>query len=113
MEPYVLTATDLADLTIREIAWGSCKFLPKREQIPEDFYRGNVYTQLIEAIYFEDPLPVGRMEIRPMFQVHNIVRQLQRLVISHLRCIEPVHEHKIAGVSYAVSIIAYFSLLER
>lgn len=113
MEPYVLTPKDVGSITAEDVVWGTTKFLPKREQIPEDFYRGNVYTQLVEAIFFEDPLPIGRIEIRPDFQVNNIIRQMQKLVIAHLRSREPKHEDKIAGVSYMLHALAEFSLSER
>lgn len=113
MQPYILTTKDLANITLQEFSWGTTKLLPKREQIPEDFYRGNVYTQIVEAIYFDDPLPIGRMEIRPDFQTTNTIRHLQKVIISHLRSREPKHEDKIAGVSYILHVVTDFSLLER
>jgi hypothetical protein len=95
-----------------DLAKGTSKFLPKQQQIPEEFYRGNVYTQVVEAIYFEDPLPAGLVKIRPEFQLPNAIRQMQIFVLGHLRSTEPTHEHKIAGVSYMLHKMAEFCLTE-
>lgn len=113
MEPYFLSVSNLCSVTKPDFTFGTTKFLPKPEQIPEEFYIGNIYTQLAEALYFNDPAPKANIEIRPQYLIEDILFKLKVLVLSHLRSTEPKHEDKIAGVAYLLSVVSRITYMEK
>lgn len=102
---YTLNASDLASITDIEVAFGTTRLLPKLEDIPEEFSKGNLYTELAEAIFYGHPLPCCEIEMKE--GVDPCL--LKRTVRAHLCSFEPKHEHKIAGVGYMISRVATLS----
>lgn len=105
MKPYVLKAEDLHQIDHIEMAFGTTKFLPKPDQIPKEFYRGNIYTHIAEARFFGHEVPKGTMKIRPEFYIAGIEGKMNMLMTAHLRSWEPKHEDKIAGVGFMLYTI--------
>lgn len=99
---YSINPDDLASITDLELAFGTTKFLPAADEIPKEFWRGNAYTKLAEAIFFGRPLP--DQEILMKEGVEPAL--LNKAVRSHLQSYEPKHEHKIAGVGYLIQQLA-------
>lgn len=93
------TRADAEPITDLELAFGTTRLLPPPEAIPEAFWRGNLYTQLAEALFYRHPLPPALIEFRHGFDS----QQLRRIVLSHLRSFAAQHAHKIAGVGYLIS----------
>lgn len=102
---YTLNASDLASITDVEVAFGTTRLLPKLEDIPEEFSRGNPYTQVAEAIFYGHPLPYCEIEMKEGVDL----RLLKRAVRAHFWSFEPKHEHKIAGVGYMISRVVTLS----
>lgn len=96
---YSVTAEDMASITDVEMAFSADRLLPPWELIPEDFRRGNLYTELASAIFYSRPLPVAELVMKDGFAPEA----LNRAVRSHLQSFAPKHEHKIAGVGYMIS----------
>lgn len=95
---YSINPEDLASITDLELAFGTTRFLPPADEIPEEFWRGNDYTKLAEAIFFGRPLP----DFEVLMKEGVEPSLLNKVVRSHLQSFEPKHEHKIAGVGYLI-----------
>jgi hypothetical protein len=100
---YQLTREQLASITDVELAFGEQRLLPDWSEVPQAFQKGNVYTNLAEAIFFGSKLPVGTIEFREGFQDAKVGEDLQRCVRAHLKSWGPKHEHKIAGVGFMIA----------
>ena len=96
------TPVDAEPITDLELAFGTTRLLPPPEAIPEAFWRGNLYTQLAEALFDGAALPPLLIAFKP----GGDAEQLRRLVRSHLASCEPRHAHKIAGVAYLIAQMA-------
>lgn len=96
---YTLTPADLASVSDLEAAFSTERLLPSWEDIPEEFRRGNLYTELASAIFYGLALPVCEIEMKVGFEPQT----LNRTVRAHLKSFGPKHEHKIAGVGYMIS----------
>lgn len=89
------TVTDI------EVAFGSTKYLPKMEDIPEEFFkRRNVYVQLFNDIFFKG---VSELNYEPIEGFDRAT--INRLISSHAGSFDPKHEHKEAGVAYMMSLM--------
>ncbi|QOX05563.1 MULTISPECIES: hypothetical protein [Xanthomonas] len=97
--PYTLTPEDLASVSDVEVAFATERLLPAYEHIPQEFKAGNLYTQLASAIFYGQPLPDARLELKTGFSAEA----LRRAVQAHLGSWGPKHEHKIAGVGYMIA----------
>lgn len=97
---YKLTVEQIASVTDAEVAFSTDKLLPEWAQIPDEFKRGNVYTELAEALMFNRPLPNAQMVLNEGVTSEN----LNRCVRAHLQSFWPRHDHKIAGVGYMISL---------
>lgn len=73
--------------------------LPAWEDIPQDFRRGNRYTELASALFCGSELPNWEIEMKEGFDP----QVLNRAVRAHLQSFGPRHEHKIAGVGYMIA----------
>lgn len=102
---YSLTPADLASITDIERAFGTIRLLPKWEDIPKEFWDGNLYTQLVDSIFFNTKRPEGAIEVKPEFATEEAQANMHRFIEAHLRTWEPKHEHKTAGVGFALSHI--------
>lgn len=101
--PYSLTPADLASITMPEQAFSTERLLPAWEDIPEEFKKGNVYTELVSALFYGTELPAGVMEFHSGFE--GAGEDLNKCVRAHLQSFGPKHEHKIAGIGYMVSLV--------
>lgn len=99
---YTLTPANLASITDVEAAFSTDRLLPSWEEIPEDFKIGNLYTQLVSAIFYDYPLPDSKIEMKNGFEP----TALNRAVRAHIGSFGSKHEHKIAGVGYMISLAA-------
>jgi hypothetical protein len=101
--PYTITLDEMISITAPELAFGTVRLLPPWDDIPEDFKRGNRYTELAAAILNDRPLPADiKIELKKGFAPEA----LNRAVRAHLVSCEPRHEHKIAGVGYMIAMAA-------
>lgn len=105
MKDFEFARSSLGDISDLDLAFGTTRFLPPFEQVPEAFKRGNDYTKLIEHLFAGGPVPDGEIEFRAAFDDPEAPALLNRLVMAHLRSHEPKQEHKIAGMGYLVSIV--------
>jgi len=84
---YQLTPEDVASVTDVECAFSTDRLLPSREDIPEDFWRGNDYTKLVSALFFGSELPSFEMELQEGVEPEA----LNRCVSAHLQSFGPKH----------------------
>lgn len=96
---YSVTNKDLASISDVEVAFGSTRLLPSREDIPAEFWNGNKYTQLADALFSQRELPKGTIEFRRGFKPEA----LNRAVKAHLASYAVRHDYKIAGVGLMIS----------
>lgn len=96
---YTLTPEQVESITDPERAFSTERLLPAWEDIPEEFKRGNVYTQLASAIFNGTAMPDCEIELFEGFKAEGI----NECIRAHLRSFGPSHEHKIAGVGYMVA----------
>lgn len=100
----------LNDITDVELAFGTAKFLPDMEVVPDEFKKGNAYTKLVSCIFYGNPLPAGSIVFNDGFEGPEIPPLLNKLVMAHLRSYEPKHEDKIAGIAFLLSQACALSL---
>ena len=86
--------------------------LPPWEEIPEEYKRGNVYTELVSAIFYGQELPKANMTFLDGFQDDGAPQALNRVVRAHLTSWSPKHEHKIAGVGFLISKVCSLEMVE-
>jgi hypothetical protein len=97
--PYTVTPQDMDSITDVEMAFSTDRLLPPVEDIPTEFFRGNQYTKLVEAIFYGLQMPDGQIEMKEGFTPES----LNRAVRAHIQSFTPKHEHKIAGVGFLVA----------
>jgi hypothetical protein len=102
---YKLKRAALSSITEEEVHVGTIRLLPKQQQIPDEFWDGNVYTRTATSLYFNERPEAGEFIFRPGFQDADARADMLRCVRAHLRSMETEHEHKIAGVGYMISKI--------
>lgn len=103
MAEYTLTREALETITDVEMTFGTTKLLPAFEQVPEEFKRGNAYTEILDCMFAGMPVPDGKVEFRPGFNDPETPKLLLRVISAHLCSFAPKHEHKIAGLGYLIS----------
>lgn len=91
---------DVASITQLELAFGTTRFLPAEDAIPQEFYSArNIYVQIITAIFLGGAIPDGEITIHDGIEAET----LNRFIRAHVASFEPRHQHKIAGVAYLLS----------
>ena len=100
-KPWTLTPSDVTSLTGPEKVWGTTKFLPPEDEIPEAFWKGNIYTRLVDSMWANEERPKGQVNIREQFKGIPFP-VLHGFIMAHLTSFQPKHEHKIAGTAYMV-----------
>lgn len=100
---YRITREDLGSITDLDLAFSTERLLPPWEEIPSEFKRGNVYTELVDALFFGAALPDAEMSFRPGFNDDGAAAALNRSVRAHLQSYGTKHEHKIAGIGYLIA----------
>lgn len=96
---YTLTPDQVESITDPERAFSTERLLPAWEDIPEEFKRGNVYTELASAIFYGTAMPDCEIELIDGFKAEAI----NDCVRAHIGSYGPKHEHKIAGVGYMIA----------
>lgn len=96
---YQLTPEQIGSITDLEAAFSTERLLPSWEDIPDEFKEGNIYTQLVEAIFYGWTMPECRIELHEGVEAEK----LNRCIRAHIASWGPKHEHKIAGVGYMIS----------
>lgn len=108
-KPWTITQEDIDSITDQEVVRKTMRLLPPEDEIPAEFWKGNIYTRIAEAMHFNDPIPAGEVSFNPGFRQDPIA--LQRLVLAHILCIDPTYEHKTAGVGYIISKILHVTAI--
>lgn len=103
--PYKLTRQDLASITDVEMAFSTTRLLAPRDAIPADFARGNTFTALAQAIFFDAPLPDCEMVFLPGFDDEAAPGDLNRCVRAHLASRTPSHQHKMSAVGLMIASV--------
>lgn len=96
---YKLTAKAVNSVTDVELAFATERLLPEWHQIPDEFKRGNIYTEIAEAMFFGTKLPDGHVVIDENISADA----LRKCLVAHLKSFKPRHEEKIAGVGFMLS----------
>ena len=102
---YVLTRDDLLSITEGELVFGTMRLLPTMEQIPPEFFIGNIYTAIAQAMFVSNNPPPSVIAFRKGFDNPDAVQPMLRCLTAHLKSWGPKHEHKIAGIGYMISLI--------
>lgn len=98
---YQLTPEMVESITDADLAFSTVKYLPPEVEIPEDFFEGNIYTQLASSIFYGTKRPKGDLEMHEGFEIEPMVKCIR----AHLGSFAPQHEHKISGVGYMISLM--------
>lgn len=96
---YQLTPEQIGSITAPELAFSTERLLPPWEDVPEDFRKGNIYTELASAIFYGTEMPNSTIALNEGFEAEK----LNRCIRAHLQSWGPKHEHKIAGVGYMIA----------
>ena len=83
--------------------------LPDVKDIPDQFWKGNIYTKIIEAWYVGDKTPPAVISFNVGF--NQDAKKVKLFLMSHLSDWETNYEHRIAGVAYMMSKI--FTITEN
>lgn len=106
IQEYVLTQADINQTTDVEFNSSTLRKLPSVEQIPEEFFKGNIYTQVVESIYVGEPSPPGNIKFNEGFDsTEQAGKAMQKFITAHIRSVDPSYEHKIAGIGFMISKI--------
>ncbi len=96
---YQLTPEQIGSITDPEIAFSTHRLLPPWEDVPNEYWQGNIYTEVASAIFYGQELPHCSIELNDGVKAE----ELNRCIRAHLQSFWPKHEHKIAGVGYMIS----------
>lgn len=99
---YQLTPEQIGSITAPEMAFSTERLLPAWDDIPEEFKKGNIYTQLVEAIFYQHEMPACTISLNEGVEPE----MLNRCIRAHLQSFGPKHEHKIAGVGYMLACVS-------
>lgn len=101
---YTLTAADLKTVTDVEVAFGTTKLLPEREQIP-DYPNRKVFEDYVAALFYGHSLPSVQLCMGADFEGEG--EALNKALRAHLASWEPKHERKMEGVAYMLSLATF------
>ena len=104
-----ISRENIRDISDAEIAFGTTKCMPEINEIPKAFFEGNIYTVLVEAIFYGRPIPSYQFEVNPSFDDDTILDEMPRFVKAHLVSWSCSHEHKIAGIAFLISQVMEIS----
>lgn len=100
---YTITRADLASITDLELAFSTDRLLPREDDVPAEFWRRNVYTQIAESILYNLPVRDGELVFRPGFEGDQTIADLMRCLRAHLSSYTAKHQHKIAAVGFMLA----------
>lgn len=96
---YQLSPEQIGSITEPEVAFSTERLLPPWDSVPDDFRKGNVYTELAAAIFYGTELPKCTITLNEGVEAEK----LNNCIRAHLRSWGPKHEHKIAGVGLMIA----------
>ena len=102
---YQLTRADLDTITEPEVMFGTVKLLPDYDLVPQAFKDGNVYTRIVDCMFYGRPMPEAEVIFKPGFDDDESSAQMLRALRAHLCSFQPKHEHKIAGLGFLIAQI--------
>ena len=85
------------------------QFLPPIKEVPKEFWQGNIYTQIIEAWYVGEKGPAALYDFNEGYTQDG--KKIKAFLMCHLKDINPMYEHRIAGVAYMLSKV--FTITEK
>lgn len=100
---WAITQKNIDTVTKVEQVYGTTRLLPPWDDIPKEFWDGNIYTRIGEAMFYGEKIPNGEVSFNEGFKQDP--HGLTRCIMAHLVSFDPKHEHKIAGVGYMISKI--------
>jgi hypothetical protein len=109
-----LTQADIESITDEEYTYGTTRFLPPVQAIPDPFwgwfkgYERDVYFRIAEAMYVGEPAPIGEVSFNPGFNGKG----MQRFLKAHLHSVQPEYQHKMAGLAFLISMIVTITEIE-
>lgn len=98
--PWSITQEDLDSITQHETIVGISRLFPPVAEIPKEFWAGNVYTKIAEALYIGEVPEEVQIEWLPGF---DNPESLAHMCKSHIRAFGPQYEEKIAGLGYMIA----------
>ena len=98
--PWSLSQEDLDSITAQEVIQGTDRLLPPIKDIPEEFWIGNAYTRIAEALYIGEEPEEVQIEWIPGYNGPEAITNMCR---SHIRSFGLEYAHKIAGIGYMIS----------
>lgn len=97
----MMTPELASSITTVEVAFYTTRLLPKKEQIPAEFFdAGNKYVSFIDAMLEgcpQDCLPP--YTLKPGFELES----MSRCLLAHLWSPDTAYEHKRAGLAYMLA----------
>lgn len=99
---YELTVEQVNSISDVEFAFATTRLLPSAEDIPAEFFSGNIYTKFCESLFFGHDLPCMEIELKGGLEGEK----LNRCIRAHVQSYGPDQDHKIAGVGYMLSLVA-------
>lgn len=89
------------EITLLDVAFPAHPPLPAWEDIPEEFQRGNRWSEIANLLFFQGgKLSDHGLHLRPDIDGAMAMANLQACLGSFA----PKHEHKAAGVGYLLSL---------
>lgn len=98
--PWGFTQADLETLTAEEVLRGCSRFLPPAADIPKEFWAGNTYTRIAEALYIGDQPAHSQVQWVEGFDSQEA---LMKMCLSHIRDYTVDYDYRIAGLGYMIS----------
>lgn len=99
---YALTPEQVQSVTDVEEVFGTIKFLPEMEQIPDEFKRqGRIECKVVASMFYGTEMPDATVEFKDGFEPKSVLK----CFMAHLKSFEPKHERKMAGVAYMMSLV--------
>jgi len=100
---------DQIDIDTAEIVFGTTKFLPKYDDVPDEYKHGRTkWNNLFNDMFFSG---IESLEMEPKEGVD--ADKAWSVIQAHMRSWEPKHEHKEAGVAYMMSMLFSDAKWER
>lgn len=106
---FRIDPTSLPAIRDAEATFGTTRLLPPAEEIPEAFWRGNVYSRAAGCGFQGTAAPQAEVQLREGLSVPDFLR----LIDAHLRSFEPGHAHMIAGVGYLMSMLCTLTAVDK
>ena len=109
-KPWELTQAQIDTITDSEFRYGTMRMLPPVNDIPKEFFSStNIYVRIVDALYVGEEPPFGQVDFNPGFRKDG--RAMMRVIMAHLRCVQPDYDHKIAGIALMISKVVHITAI--